>query len=111
MRHVPRPRSRNVGGVALLYKSAISFRLHGSSTAGDYTNFKHMDCDLNTGDTTVRLAVVYRPPTSKYNGLTLPEFFDQWSTFLAGYATLDKEIPIVGDLNVHVNVVVDPDAQ
>ena len=87
MKHAPRPGSRNGGGVALLYKSAISFRLHGSSTAGDYTNFEHIDCDLNMGDTTVRLAVVYRPPTSKYNGLTLPEFFEQWCTFLAGYTT------------------------
>ena len=60
MKHVPRPGSRNGGGVALLYKSAISFHLHGCSTAGDYTNFEHMDCDLNTGDTAVRLAV-YRP--------------------------------------------------
>ena len=79
MKHVPRPGSRNVGSVALLYKSAISFRLHGSSTAADYTNFEHMDCDLNTGDTTVCLAVVYRPPPSKYNGLTIPEFFDHFS--------------------------------
>ena len=66
-----------------------------------------MDCDLNTGDTTVCLAMVYRPPPSKY----IPDFFDLWSTFLAGYATHDKEILIVGDLNFHVDVVSDRDAQ
>ena len=58
-----------------------------------------------------RLAVVYRPPPSKYNGLTIPKFFDQWSTFLTGYATHDKEILIVGDLNFHVDVVSNRDAQ
>ena len=47
MKHVPRRGSRIGGGVALLYKSAISSRLHGSSTAGNYTNYEHMDCDLH----------------------------------------------------------------
>jgi len=39
MKHVPRPGSRKGGGVALLYKSTILFRLLGSSTTGNYTNF------------------------------------------------------------------------
>lgn len=70
-----------------------------------------MDCDLDTDDTTVRLAVVYRPPSSKQNGVNIPEFFKKWSTFLAGYATHDKEILIVADLSFHVDVKSDGDTQ
>ena len=60
---------------------------------------------------TVRLAVVYRPPPSKDNCSTIPDFLDQWSTFLAGYTTHNNEIIIVGDLNFHVDVKNDRDAQ
>jgi hypothetical protein len=70
-----------------------------------------MDCVLDMGETTVRLAVVYRPPPSKGNGLVISDFFDEWSTFLAGYSTHNNEILIVGDLNFHVDVDNDRDAQ
>jgi len=111
MKYVPCLGSRKGGGVALLYKSTISFRLLGSSTTANYTNLEHMDCVLNTGEMTVRLAVVYRPPLSKDNCSTSPDFLDQWSTFLAGYITHNNEIIIVGDLNFHVDVKNDRDAQ
>ena len=74
-KHVPRPGRRKGGGVALLYKSAITVRVHGSSTCGDYTHFEYIDCDLCVDDTTVRLAVVYRPQPSKENGLKNTAFF------------------------------------
>ena len=58
MKHIPLPGSRKGGGVALLYKSTLSFCLLGSSTTGTCTNFEHMDCVLNTGEMTVHLAVL-----------------------------------------------------
>jgi len=66
---------------------------------------------LNTGEITARLAVVYRPPPSKDNCSTIPDFLDQWSTFLAGNTTHNNEIIIVGYLNFHIDVKHDRDAQ
>ena len=52
-----------------------------------------------------------RPPPSKDNCSTIPDFLDQWSTFLSGYTTNNNAIIIVGDLNFHVDVKNDRDAQ
>lgn len=37
IKHIPHPGRRQGGGVALLYKSAITVKVHGSSISGDYT--------------------------------------------------------------------------
>ena len=109
MKHVLHPDSRKGGGVALLYKSTISFRLLGSSTTANYTNFEHMDCVLNTAEMTVRLAVVNRPHCQKI--IARPSLTPWTSTFLVKYTTHNNEIIIVGDLNFHVNVKNNRDTQ
>ena len=112
MIHVPCPGSREWGCMDLLYKFTIPFRLLGCSTTGNYTNFEDMDFeDMNTEEMTVCLAVVYRPPLSKENGSTIPDFLDQWSIFLAGYTTHNNEILISWYLNCHVDVENDRDAE
>jgi hypothetical protein len=110
-KHAPRPANRKGGGVGLLYKSAIKVKIHDSSKSGEYTHFEYMDCDLTTDNTSLRLAVVYRPRPTRENGFKNAVFFDQWSTFLAGYVTHSKEIIIVGDLNFHVDIESDCDAR
>jgi len=56
------------------------------------------------------LAVMYRVPSpSKDNCSIIPDFLEQWSTFLVAYTTHNNEI--VGDLNFHVDVKNDRDAQ
>ena len=65
IKHCPRPGGRRAGGIALIYKSAISFRLLGSSKNRDFTQFEYMDCNLEVEGLPLRLAVAYRPPPSK----------------------------------------------
>jgi flagellar biosynthesis chaperone FliJ len=62
-----------------------------------------MDCDLDMDGASLRLAVVYRPPPSKDNGLKNSVFHNEWPAFLAKYATISKDIVIVGDLNFHLD--------
>ena len=59
MKHIPRL-GRKGGGVVLIYKSAILLRLITSSNDGNFTHFEHMDCDLEVGGLSIRLAVIYR---------------------------------------------------
>ena len=71
-----------------------------------------MDCDVDIDGLAVRLVVVYRPPPSKANGLRNSGFLDdEWPTFLTRYATTHKDIIIVGDMNFHLDVADDRDAQ
>ncbi|XP_060568235.1 uncharacterized protein LOC132726859 [Ruditapes philippinarum] len=53
----------------------------------------------------MRLAVIYRPPPSKQNGLNTNTFLDhEWPLFLTKYATVDNSAIIVGDLNLHLDI-------
>ena len=77
LKHAPRPGSRNGGAVILVRHITSS-----PCTTADYTNSEYIDYYLSTDDTTMRLAIGYRSPSSKKNALTIPEFFDHCSTFL-----------------------------
>jgi len=71
-----------------------------------------MDCDLEVGGLSVRLAVIYRPPPSTNNGLKTITFLEnEWPTFLANYATIPNDIVIVEDMNLHLYIVDGRDAQ
>ena len=96
MKRIPR-RGRKGDGVALIYKSVILLRLITSSYDGNFTHFEHMDCNLEVGHLSIRLAVVYRPPPSANNELKTTVFLEnEWPAFLAKYATIPKDIVIVG---------------
>ena len=62
----------------------------------------------STGMTTVRLAVVYRPPPSPVNRLTSAMFFEEWTTFLEGFLEKQEQVLIVGDINFHLENSNDP---
>ena len=56
----------------------------------------------------MRLAVLYRPPPTRENGLYTSVFLEPM--FLAKYATIDKNIIIVDDLNIHIDIPTDRDS-
>ena len=47
--------------------------------------------------------VVYRPPSSRTNGLTNELFFKEFETFLEHLAAHKDQITVVGDFNFHVD--------
>lgn len=97
--------------IALIFKSAITFKLINSSSKGDYTQFEHMDCEIGINTSAFHLAIVYRPPPSSTNNLSTNKFFDEWPAFLSSYATISKEVLIVGDLNFHLDQEANRDTQ
>ena len=100
IKHVARSGSRRGGGVAVIYKTSITVNVVQSSQNSKFVHFEHMDCSLNINGFVLKLAVVYRPPPSSANGFKTSEFLaDEWPAFLSEYATFDKDIIIVGDLN------------
>ena len=83
IKHAPRNNHKRGGGVAIIYKNSITLNIISSSCDCEITQFEHMDCQLNINGFALRIAVVYRPPPTKENGLNLNVFFDkEWPTFL-----------------------------
>ena len=99
-KHIPRPPGQEGGGVAILFKSNIKFKL---VTRRSATHFESLECVLSTSDCSFGLAVIYRPRPTKVNGFRNSVFFEEWGTFLGEYASLGIEFLIVGDFNFHVD--------
>jgi hypothetical protein len=104
MKHVPRI-GRRGGGVAIIHKAAIQVTTVSSSQSKEFSQFEYMDCNVVVGRCSMRLAVIYRPPPSKQNGLNTNTFLDlEWPLFLTKYVTVDNPTLIVGDLNLHLDL-------
>ncbi|XP_060553020.1 uncharacterized protein LOC132714233 [Ruditapes philippinarum] len=111
MKQVPRPAKMRGGGVAIIYKSNINFKVLTSSTDGNFSTFEHIDCNIAIEKESFCLSVIYRPPPSQKNGLSTNTFLEQeWPLFLSKYATIGKPVIIVGDFNLHVDKLLDRDA-
>lgn len=109
--HVPRQNNRPGGGVAVLYKASISLKLLDSTVSQSYSHFEYLDCKMEINHQTIYLSVVYRPPPSKSNGLRNSIFFDEWPLYLEKHCTNPSETILVGDLNFHLDVPGNADAQ
>ena len=99
------------GGVALLFKKEIKVTRLPSPTAAEYKHFEHLDTYISMGGRQRRFVVVYRPPPSRANGLTVSGFVEEWSEFLECCSDKGTEILMMGDLNFHLDNDRNRDAQ
>ena len=94
--HQPRDRERG-GGVALFYRKNIISVRRSRSSSQDST-FEYLDLDLNIGNRTIRLVIVYRPPGS------IPDFLDEFEPFVDRITRrTPRNLLILGDFNIHVD--------
>ena len=98
--HLPRKHSRG-GGVALLYKNR--FKLKKLSPNISLESFEFTDCTLNYASTSLRMVVVYRPPLSKKNQLSVTLFLDEFSSLLKKLIISTGPLVITGDCNFHLD--------
>ena len=105
--HNPRCDGRIGGGVGILFRKSYKFtKLKENKTFTSSVQFEHMECVVSLNQdqrSSIRLAVVYRPPPTSVNQLKLKEFWKDWKKFLRLYASNHKEFLIVGDLNFHLD--------
>lgn len=69
------PRQGRGGGVAVIYKAPLKLTMLASSRNTNVTSFEYIDCIITVKNISLRLAVVYRPPSNKQNGLKTSTFF------------------------------------
>ena len=97
--HVPRE-SRQGGGVGCLAKSELNVTKKESVIT---KTFEHMEIEFQNNSKVITILVIYRPEPSNQNKYTLPEFYDEFTQFLAHYQTYQNDVILAGDFNFHVN--------
>ncbi|ELU12644.1 hypothetical protein CAPTEDRAFT_185599 [Capitella teleta] len=103
---VHRPRDARGGGVAFIHRRSITLS---QIRLGDYSSFEVLDALVCTARR-LRMCVVYRPPPSRRNNLTVAQFMSEFADFLSDIVSLPGEPLIVGDFNFHLDDCGDADA-
>lgn len=98
--HIDRPNSERGGGVALVYKQHLSIKL---SEHAPCEQFEQLKCTLIINKHFFDIFVIYRPPPTVTNNLSVAQFMDEWSTFLSHHAVTKSNIILLGDLNFHLD--------
>ena len=58
----------------------------------------------------IKLVILYRPHYSKKHCVTAKQFLDEFSQYVSSLSTSRCKLLIVGDFNLHMDVVTDCDA-
>ena len=61
-----------------------------------------MNCALILNGLSLRLCLIYRPPSLKKYDLSNAKFLLEWEVFLDKLLTIHQHVIILGDFNLHV---------
>ena len=92
--HVARP-NRKGGGVAVIYKSTLGITVNQPQAV---TTFEYIDVSFQHCSNTIRLLVVYRPPSTPSQ-----KFLSEFSKLTDQLNISSGMLLIVGDFNIHVD--------
>ena len=109
IQHAPRENRRG-GGVCLITKRGFNVRLNEVQT---FQSFEYLDALLsNGGSAAFRLVIIYRPPPSTENKLTVNMFMSEFSKLMETLtiASNSGQLLITGDMNFHLDDSSDRDA-
>ena len=92
------------GGVAIMHPSTLSVTRaeHSVSSPPQYASFEELQCLVHTVPA-VRLAVIYRPPPSKTNGLNYKTLYAEIGNYIEQLVLTPGALVIAGDFNIHVD--------
>ena len=106
--HDPRTTSEG-GGVALLVRN--QFKVCKQQLA-DYKSFEAFEAVLkSSGNHNLSLVIIYRPPLSTSNGLSVKLFLEEFSAYLEHSALAPGHLLLAGDFNFHIDQPDDSDAR
>ena len=94
----PRPGEKRGGGVAVLCKASIKVKKAKRFKAN---TFESMNALITSATKSVRLVVVYRPPSKKDQNATA--FLAEFGALLETLALDSANLIIVGDFNIHMD--------
>ena len=100
------PRGCRGGGIALVYKKLLRFQKQ-SCIRAKFKSFEFTDLLMKHSSSSLRVVIVYRPPPSKSNKLSLSLFFEEFPRLLEDLTTASGSLLMAGDFNFHVDDVHD----
>ena len=98
--HAPRA-SRRGGGLALIFKTTITVRLNANPV---FQTFELLDCSISLKPCSLRILVVYRPPSS-----SKASFLEEFASLLEQATLTNEKLLIVGDFNLGIRTHVPSD--
>jgi exonuclease III len=99
------------GGIALVIKDSLKKHACFSQSPLSHPSFEAGVLSVTVNSVRINIACIYRPPPSKKNMLTHSMFFEQFQDFLEHCDTLPGKTLLMGDFNIHVDDVNDPNAK
>jgi len=97
--HKPRTRGKG-GGVAVIFKKELTVKLQ---TSDSFLSFEHLEVTVSTGNDSIRLICIYRPPTTSRCSSSTDQFVSDFSKYVDSLATSSGQLLIVGDFNFHLD--------
>src|SRR6218665_2297500 len=94
----------NHGGIAIVATQGVA--VSKIELRQKTMTFEYMCCRTTSGGSSHIVVVVYRPGSQS----TTTAFFDEFSALLATLASMSVPITITGDMNVHLEQALDPEA-
>ena len=98
---------RQGGGLALIHKNNIKVK---DIDKGFCRSFEYAVWKIGMRSTTATIHAIYHPPYSTKNQGTNTMFLDDLTECLTTSLVRDDNLLLVGDFNMHVNNIEDPDA-
>ena len=86
------------GGLALIFRSFLKFKLFRSRNLSPPESFEQMDTKLSTGNKETIFLNIYRPSSSK-----ISTFLDEFQNLLEIFVPSPSDLIISGDFNIHAD--------
>ena len=100
-RTVSCPRPTLGGGISLTSDKLLLSHLKSNPILNVFNSFECFRTQISVKCSNIVVFCIYRPPPSRENKLTIPQFMSEFEIFLDTY-TLDlKNVLIIGDFNFH----------
>ena len=96
------------GGLALVYRRGATVKL---KSCANKNTFEYAIWEFKNRKSTINIFAVYRPPYSQKHQRTIPQFIDEFLETVSDEIAEIDNVVILGDLNIHVDKVDDPEAQ
>ena len=94
------------GGLAFIYRDKHTVEIKES---GQKQPFEYLVCTIHIRGTLMTLAIIYHPPYSTANQVTIPMFIDEFTQFHPGILVKYTNVITLSDFNLHLDTT-DPDA-
>ena len=93
------PRLGRGGGNALIYNGTFDLK---SQCVSQFKSFEYMECLVKSNGKWIRIVIIYRPPPSPENKLTVSMFLSELSCLFERLTIATGELVVFGDFNFHV---------